>query len=85
MQTIQQSEDKIVDDKDLTNTVLAILPHMSDFEGLGIMVKTLPDSKVQVIVGCMKTAGKENISLINWSESIRMRPGLTFTGNQEAY
>ena len=84
LQVIQQSDDKIVDFKDMINTVRAILPHVSDCEGLGIMVEKLPESKVQVIVECMKNARRENISLIEWSESLRMRRGLTLTVNQEA-
>jgi len=58
------------------NIVRAILPHVSDCEGLTIMVERLPDEIVNSIVVTMKAAQEQNIPLLKWAESERGRKSL---------
>ena len=58
------------------NTVRSILPHVSDCEGLSIMVERLDDEIVNTICDSMENARKENPPLIEWSETTRNRKPL---------
>jgi hypothetical protein len=58
------------------NLVRSILPHVSDCEGLSIMVEKLDDEIVDSICNSMEDARKANLPLIKWSETSRMRKPL---------
>jgi hypothetical protein len=58
---------------DSINTVRSILPHVSDCEGLSIMVEKLEDSVINKICASMKNARKTKTPLIEWAETIRER------------
>lgn len=53
--------------------ILGILPHVSDCEGLSIMVEKLPNEKVQWLLETRERSLQENLDLIRWSEEIRGR------------
>ncbi len=53
--------------------VRGILPHVSDCDGLSIMVETVPEEKVQTILDTRERALKEGLNLIEWSEKVRTR------------
>ena len=55
------------------NLVRAILPHVSDCEGLTIMVEKLPEPKVDFIVQSMDAALSKNVPLLEWAEHTRGR------------
>jgi len=61
------------------NTVRSILPHVSDCEGLSIMVERLDEGIINTICESMEDARKENLSLIEWSETTRSRKPLKIT------
>jgi len=61
---------------DCVNTVRSILPHVSDCEGLSIMVEKLDDKVVDSICNSVEEARKANIPLIEWSETSRTRQPL---------
>lgn len=53
--------------------VREILPHVSDCEGLSIMVETLPDEDVRRILEVRETARKEDLDLLEWASGVRGR------------
>ena len=61
------------------NTVRSILPHVSDCEGLSIMVERLDDGIIHTICDSMENARKANLPLIEWSETARNRIPLKIT------
>jgi len=61
---------------DCINTVRSILPHVSDCEGLSIMVEKLDDGIVDSICTSMEEARAANLPLIKWSETARARTPL---------
>ncbi len=61
---------------DCVNTVRSILPHVSDCEGLSIMVEKLDDKVVDSICNKVEEARRANIPLIEWSETSRNRKPL---------
>lgn len=63
---------------DCINLVRSILPHVSDCEGLSIMVEKLDDGIVDSICNSMEDARKANLPLIKWSETSRKRKPLQF-------
>lgn len=50
-----------------------ILPHVSDCDGLSIMVETLPDETVTTILTTRRNARSAGLSLVNWAETDRER------------
>jgi len=69
----KSDEDNITD---CINTVRSILPHVSDCEGLSIMVERLDDDIVNSICDSMERTREENIPLLEWSASSRERKPL---------
>lgn len=55
------------------NLLRAILPHVSDCEGLTIMVEKLDKSKIDHIISTMEEARSKNVSLLSWANSERNR------------
>lgn len=53
--------------------VQGILPHVSDCDGLSIMVERVPDASVQGILDRREAALAENIDLMRWAETVRGR------------
>lgn len=53
-----------------------ILPHVSDCDGLSIMVETLPEDEVKSIFDCRADALEENLDLVAWSSEVRPRPAV---------
>jgi hemerythrin len=58
------------------NHIRAILPHVSDCEGLTIMVEKLPEPKLNFIIQTMDSAIAENIPLLEWAGNGRGRKAL---------
>ena len=78
--TIPAKEKMDKDDvTDCINTVRSILPHVSDCEGLSIMVERMDDEILQSICDSMESARKENLPLIEWSETARNRIPLSIS------
>lgn len=55
------------------NLLRALLPHVSDCEGLTIMVEKLEPQKVSYIIDCMEYARDKNLNLLNWASTERNR------------
>jgi len=53
--------------------VRAILPHVSDCEGLSIMVEILPETVVETIFAARAGARAEGLNLLEWAGSSRSR------------
>lgn len=66
----EQSEDDYLEG---INLVRSILPHVSDCEGLTIMVEKLSKEKIENIINSMKSSREQNIPLLKWSENLRGR------------
>ena len=67
------SDDEVRTAIDLTRT---ILPHVSDCDGLSIMVERLAPEKVQSILQSRDRAFGENFDLFRWIDEVRKRPDL---------
>ena len=57
-----------------TRIIRAILPHVSDCDGLSIMVEVLPDEKVQSIFDARDRSLEEGLDLLAWADRVRPRP-----------
>ncbi len=54
--------------------VQSILPHVSDCDGLSIMVERLPEEKVEAFFTSRDDARRANLNLLQWAEEVRGRP-----------
>lgn len=54
--------------------IRAILPHVSDCDGLSIMVECLPDEQVQQIMDTRSRSLADNVDLLRWATTLRERP-----------
>ncbi len=52
----------------------SILPHVSDCDGLSIMVETLPEASVQAVLDARRRARGEGLDLLRWATEVRRRP-----------
>lgn len=52
----------------------SILPHVSDCEGLSIMVERFGDESVRSVLVARERARSDNLNLLRWAETIRSRP-----------
>lgn len=59
-----------------TRLVRSILPHVSDCDGLSIMVERLPDEKVRTILETRDRSRQAGLNLLQWTEQVRNRPAL---------
>lgn len=53
-----------------------LLPHISDCEGLSIMVECLPEPAVARILDARRRARDENLGLLQWADGGRLRPSV---------
>jgi hypothetical protein len=51
-----------------------ILPHVSDCDGLSIMVELLPDAAVESLLDSRQQAREAGLDLLDWAETVRARP-----------
>lgn len=56
-----------------TRIVRGILPHVSDCDGLSIMVERLADEKVQRVFDARSHALAEGLDLLRWAKEVRGR------------
>ena len=54
----------------------SVMPHVSDCDGLSIMVETLPEAEVQNILDCRRQSLAAGLDLLTWAKTIRRRPAL---------
>lgn len=54
--------------------VRSILPHVSDCDGLSIMVERLPDEKVQAVLDARDRCNAAGLNLMEWAGQVRKRP-----------
>jgi hypothetical protein len=54
--------------------LLVLLPHVSDCEGLSIMVERLPEADVHSILDARARSRREGLNLLDWADRIRTRP-----------
>jgi hypothetical protein len=51
-----------------------LLSHVSDREGLSIMVERLPEDEVAGILAARRRAWRDDVGLLAWAEALRARP-----------
>lgn len=51
----------------------SIMPHVTDCDGLSILIETLPDEKLQKILDTRDRAGARGLDLLAWADSERER------------
>ena len=76
---IEFSEKGLLTDEDVeeaTQLARSVLPHVSDCDGLSIMVERLPDEKVQLILDAREQSLREGLDLVRWSGEVRTRPAV---------
>jgi len=59
---------------DAVRLVRSMLPHVSDCDGLTIMVEVLPPGAVESVLGARDAAREENLDLLSWASAVRSRP-----------
>ncbi len=57
-----------------TSLIRTVLPHVSDCDGLSIMVERLPDARVRAILDARETSRRAALDLLQWVEQVRRRP-----------
>ncbi len=67
-----------------THIVRTVLPHVSDCEGLSIMVEVLPEKVARDILAARERARADNLDLAAWANDVRERPFL-LTYQRELY
>jgi hypothetical protein len=55
--------------------VRTVLPHVSDCDGLSIMVERLPETRVQAVLDAREASRRVGLNLFQWVEQVRPRPG----------
>lgn len=71
--TIDRKNTEENDISECISTVRAMLPHVSDCEGLTIMVEKLHEDDMEVIYKSMHRARAGNLSLMEWADTTRDR------------
>ena len=56
--------------------VWGLLPHLSDCDGLSIMVECLPENQVEAIFTARDHSRHANLDLLTWASTIRPRPAV---------
>ncbi|MCC7352813.1 MAG: hypothetical protein IT330_03570, partial [Anaerolineae bacterium] len=67
-------------DQDITRAtqlIRRVLPHVSDCDGLSIMVERLPTEKVQRILDTRERSNAAGLNLLQWAGQVRGRPVVT--------
>lgn len=64
------SDEEVTEAKTL---IRAILPHVSDCEGLSIMVERLPEERVQAVLDTRKASLDDGLDLLQWAARVRAR------------
>lgn len=73
---IQLSNKEPLTNEDITEAIRlirGILPHVSDCDGLSIMVERLPAEKVQSILDSRDHSLQEGLNLVDWAGHVRQR------------
>jgi len=53
--------------------VRRILPHVSDCDGLAVMVEMMSEAEVETILAAREGALKDNVALLEWASKVRPR------------
>lgn len=71
-------QDTLTDDevREAVHLVRGLLPHVSDCDGLSIMVERLPDSQIHTIFAARERSRKADLDLLAWASTIRARPAI---------
>ncbi|MFB6273989.1 MAG: hemerythrin domain-containing protein [Salinibacter sp.] len=56
--------------------VQRLLPHVSDCDGLSIMVERLPEEQVEAIFAARERSRRADLDLLRWAEEVRDRPAV---------
>lgn len=57
----------------------SVLPHVSDCDGLSIMVEKLSEDEVQRVLDARERSLRDGLSLFDWASQVRQRPILPCT------
>ena len=63
-----------VETREAVQLVRGILPHVSDCDGLSIMVERLPDDQIESIFATRERALAAGLDLLRWATDVRTRP-----------
>ena len=71
-------QDTLTDDEvgEAIHLVRGLLPHVSDCDGLSIMVERLPEKQIQNIFAARDRSRKADLDLLAWASTIRARPAI---------
>lgn len=61
------------DVKEAVRGVRSVLPHVSDCQGLAIMVECLSDTQVQAILDARERSLGAGLNLLQWADTVRAR------------
>jgi len=57
-----------------------LLPHVSDCDGLSIMVERLPEDEVEAVFEARESSRQEDLTLLEWAETVRERGDVAVAG-----
>lgn len=60
--------------RDAVRMLQSIMPHVSDCDGLSILIETMPEEKIQAVLDTREAAREANLSLTTWANGPRNRP-----------
>ncbi len=60
--------------RDAVRILQSIMPHVSDCDGLSILIETLPEKTIQAVLDTREAAREENLPLTKWADGPRNRP-----------
>lgn len=78
LRTMLEQHSKPVDYALAIKDVQALLPYVSDCEGLAVLLERFDDLKVSKIASVQQKSWKRNLDLFTWSETVRGRKPLQF-------
>ncbi len=73
------AEKEALTDDDVTNAaglIRRVLPHVSDCDGLSIMVELLPEDEIRSILETRERSLDAGLDLLQWSREVRSRPSV---------
>lgn len=76
---VELAQQESLSDADVEEAVRltrAILPHVSDCDGLSIMVEVVPEDTVHHVLATRDRARTADLDLLTWSRTVRERPAL---------
>jgi hypothetical protein len=68
---VERDDQSLSDRERIVTLARGLLPHVSDCEGLSIMVERLPEAEVAGILRARRRARRDDLGLLRWADTTR--------------